>query len=178
MTARRPIFLIGYRGTGKTTVARLLAERLGCRWFDADVVLEQRAGKTIRQIFADEGESAFRDLESAILLDLSDATDTVIATGGGVVLRDNNRAALRKGTVVWLRAAADVLWRRLSEDATTRERRPNLSQGGIAEIEEMLRIRSPIYDACADFTVDSDKSTPAEIAETIARYCEGGIIVT
>ncbi|MSU80258.1 MAG: shikimate kinase [Gemmataceae bacterium] len=170
MTTRRPIFLIGYRGTGKSTVARLLAERLHCTWLDADVELEKRAGKSIRQIFIDNGEETFRDLESAVLRDLMNATDTVIATGGGVVLREENRLALKNGLVVWLRAPAEVLWHRLNEDAMTRERRPNLSQGGLAEIEEMLRLRTPIYERCADFTVDTDAATPTEIAEVVSRF--------
>ncbi len=172
MNDRRPIFLIGYRGTGKTTVARLLAERLQCGWRDADVVLEQRAGKSIREIFAEAGEPAFRSLESSILRELAMSRNMVIATGGGVVLREENRLVLKNGLVVWLHAPADLLWHRLNADASTRERRPNLSRGGLAEIEEMLEIRTPIYKECADFTVDASASTPDEIAAMLARYCE------
>ena len=168
MTMRRPIFLIGYRGTGKSTVARLLADRLRCSWLDADVVLEMRAGKSIRQIFAEDGEQAFRDLESAIIQELAQANNTVVATGGGVVLRAENRSELKKGTTVWLHAPADVLWQRLNSDATTRERRPNLAQGGLAEIEEMLRIRTPIYEACADFVVDTTVNKPEQVVELLA----------
>src|SRR5262245_35845194 len=83
---KRLIFLIGYRGSGKSTVGRLLAERVGWTFVDADAVIEERAGKSIRQIFADEGESGFRDREANALSDLCSRTDTVIATGGGVVL--------------------------------------------------------------------------------------------
>ena len=99
------LLLIGYRGTGKTTVARLLAERLGWQWLDADEELERRAGKTIAAIFADEGESAFRDLESQVLADLVQRDRHIIALGGGVVLRPENRALIKQaGTVVWLTA--------------------------------------------------------------------------
>ena len=163
---RRLLFLIGYRGTGKTTTARLLADKLGWSWIDADALLEERAGKTIRQIFADEGESTFRNQESAILQELSRFDDHVIATGGGVILRQENRDCLKQGTVVWLHAAADVLWQRLQDDAATGERRPNLAQGGLAEIEEMLRVRMPLYEACCDFAVDASQP-PEGVAEAI-----------
>jgi len=113
------IFLIGYRGTGKSTVARLLADRLGIEAIDADAELERRAGKTIRTMFAEDGERAFRDLESTLLAEFGDRDDVVIATGGGVILRPENRAILKTGRVVWLTAPAEVLWRRMCGDEST-----------------------------------------------------------
>ena len=104
------IFLIGYRGSGKTTIGRILAARLGWAFVDADTLLEERAGKSIRQMFATDGEPAFRDLESAILAELSQRTNVVVATGGGVVMRDRNRQLLRTGFVAWLSANAMTLW--------------------------------------------------------------------
>ena len=86
-----PIFLIGYRGTGKTSVARELAGQLGYDWVDADDVVEQQAGKTIAAIFADEGEAAFRDWEARVVAALSRKRRTVVALGGGAVLREENR---------------------------------------------------------------------------------------
>ncbi len=148
------IFLIGYRGTGKTTVARLLADKLGWPWSDADEVLQQRFGRSIRQIFADEGELGFRDKESALLEDLARKDKHVVATGGGIILRPANREKLKAGKVVWLTAPTDVLWERLQNDVTTTDRRPNLTRGGHAEIEELVRIRLPLYAACADWQVD------------------------
>lgn len=168
MSKRNLIFLIGYRGSGKTTVARLLAEKLGWKWLDADAVLEERAGKSIRQIFADDGETAFRDLESAVLRELCTLEQHVIATGGGVVLREENRACLKHGAVIWLKAPADILWQRMQNDATTRERRPDLAQGGLAEIEEMLRVRERLYDKCQTLTVDVGSRTAEEAVEEIA----------
>lgn len=170
MTHSRLLFLIGYRGAGKTTVARLVAANLGWAWIDADALLEERAGRTIRQIFADEGEPTFRDRESAILEELSQRKNHVIATGGGVILREANRLFLKQGTVIWLKAPADVLWQRLQTDATTAERRPALAQGGLAEIEELLRVRTPLYESCQDFTVDAAKLTPGEIADAIVQF--------
>jgi shikimate kinase len=164
---RRLLFLIGYRGTGKTTIARLLADKLGWAWLDADAVLEERYGQTIRQIFAAEGEAGFRNKETAILRELSAKQDHVIATGGGVILRAENRELLKQGSVVWLKAPADVLWQRMQQDAATLERRPDLAQGGLAEVEELLRVRTPHYEACQDFTVDTAERTPEQVANVI-----------
>jgi shikimate kinase len=164
------VFLIGYRGSGKTATARLLAERLGWTWSDADAVLEARHGRTIRQIFADEGEAGFRDKEAEVLADLAAGARQVIATGGGVILRAENRALLRRGLVVWLTAPAPVLWQRLQEDATTRDRRPALAGGGLEEIEQLLAARQPHYAACADLVVDTTQREPGAVAEEIAGW--------
>lgn len=164
------VFLIGYRATGKTSTARLLAEKLRWRWLDADAVLEERCGRTIRQIFADEGEAYFRNTEASILQELCSLQDHVIATGGGIILRPENRERLKRGTVIWLRAAPDVLWQRLQQDAATVERRPNLAQGGLAEIEEMLRVRTPLYEACQDFTVDTAQQSAEQVAQSIFTW--------
>jgi shikimate kinase len=162
------LFLIGYRGTGKTTVARLLAQRLGWKWLDADAELEARHGRSIRAIFADEGEAGFRDKEAAVLADLCTLKGHVIASGGGVVLRPENRERLRAaGKVVWLTGDARTLWARLQQDTSTPERRPNLTQGGLAEIEELLKAREPFYAACAHFTVNTTGRSPEEVVEFI-----------
>ena len=169
------LFLIGYRGSGKTTVARLLAEQLGWRWCDADAALETRHGRSIRQIFAEEGEAGFRDKEDAILADLCKLERHVIATGGGIVLRPENRQRLAQaGRVVWLTADASTLWQRLQEDATTPERRPTLSVGGLAEIEEMLRVREPLYRSCAHQVVDTRQRSAAEVAALVLAGEEQG----
>jgi shikimate kinase len=162
------LFLVGYRGSGKTTVARLLAEQLGWDWCDADAVVEERHGRSIGHIFAEEGEAGFRDKEAAILVDLCKLDWHVIATGGGVVLRPENRQCLSQaGRVVWLTADAPTLWHRLQKDATTPERRPALSVGGLAEIEEMLRVREPLYRSCAHQVVDTTQRSAAEVAALI-----------
>src|ERR1051326_5701426 len=124
--SQRPIiYLIGLRGTGKTTVGRLLAKLLNRPFHDADELLEQRAGRLIRDIFAAEGEAGFRDREEAILTELSAAGSSVIATGGGVVLRESNRETMRRtGVAVWLTADVDTLVQRLQSDPATMQRRP------------------------------------------------------
>jgi shikimate kinase len=169
------IFLIGYRCTGKTTVARLLAERLGWSWVDADVVLETRHGRSIRQIFADEGEAGFRGKEALILADLCKLQRHVIATGGGVILRAENMQRLREaGRVVWLTADALTIGQRLQQDASTAQRRPPLTTGGLSEIEDLLRLRVPLYRACAHMVVDTVGRSPEEVAAVILNQeCDG-----
>jgi len=169
MSNAHPIFLIGYRGTGKTTVGRLVAERLGCKSIDADDEIERRAGKSIAAIFADDGEAAFRDLEAAVVAELCRGAQRVVAAGGGAVLRAATRDAMRAaGPVVWLTAGVDTIAARLADDATTGNRRPNLTAaGGQAEIEAILTERAPIYRACATFVVDTEGKSPAEVADEV-----------
>lgn len=163
-----PIFLIGYRGTGKTTVARLLALRLGCDWVDADVEIELRAGKSIAAIFVDDGEPAFRDLESQVVADLAKRSDTVVALGGGAVMHDDNRRAISGGTAIWLKAPAATILERLAADPATPEQRPNLTtRGGEAEVIELLAQREPIYRQCANLEVDTEGKEPAAVADEI-----------
>jgi shikimate kinase len=162
------LFLIGSRCTGKTTVARILADRLGWDCVDADEALEQRYGQSIRTIFAAEGEPGFRAKEAAMLSELCRRRRHVIATGGGVVLWPDNRDRLRQaGRVVWLTADAATLWDRSQTDPTTAERRPDLSVGGLADIEQTLQARAPIYAACADWTVSTVGRSPEEVAGLI-----------
>jgi shikimate kinase len=170
LSASNLIFLIGYRGTGKSTVARLLAARIGWSWVDADEAVEASAGLTIRDIFAREGEEGFRAREAAMLAELCERRRQVIATGGGVVLRADNRERLRGGRVVWLTADAATLWQRVQLDPATADRRPPLSGGGPGEIEELLARREPLYRACANLTVaTAGRSPDAAVADIIAH---------
>ena len=160
--------LIGYRGSGKSTVAKTLARTLGWSWHDADLVLQQRAGRSIREIFAQQGEQTFRDLESEILIELLALSNVVLALGGGVVLRPENRRRLQKPIVIWLQATPEALHARIATDPASNERRPNLtSAGGLAEIRKLLGERMPLYHECADFIVDTKQKSPEQIATEI-----------
>ena len=163
------IILVGYRGTGKTTVGRILANRLGWNFADNDDLVEAVAGKSIAEIFATEGEPSFRDRESAALAELCTRPARVIATGGGAILRAANRQLLRQsGFVVWLKAAPETVWSRLVTDPTTAARRPNLTQtGGFEEVRVLVAAREPLYRETADFAVPSDALSPEEVANAI-----------
>lgn len=175
MDDSRPIALIGYRGTGKTTVAQVLARHLGWDWVDADVEVELRAGRSIATIFADDGEPAFRDLEAQVVAGLCVREKTVVALGGGAVLREDNRQAIQKcQAAVWLKAAAPTLAERIAADPSTSARRPNLTNhGGRTEIEALLAQREPFYRACATLEVDTENRDPAEIADEIVAAIFG-----
>lgn len=165
------ITLIGYRGTGKSTLAAPLARRLGWEWIDADVELERRAGRSIKEIFATDGEPEFRRLERELLTELLQRDQLVIAAGGGAILNEATRAEMQAaGPVIWLRASAETIERRLATDPTTGQRRPNLtSSGGRDEIERLLAIREPLYRQCASITLDSDKLAAEQLVEQVLR---------
>jgi len=169
----RHLVLIGYRGTGKSTVAQSLAAALARPWVDADHELTRRAGRSISQIFADDGEPTFRRLESETLEELLGREPSVIATGGGVVLSVANRQRLAgAGTIVWLRATPESIIDRLQRDASTAGMRPALTErGGLEEIVELLAKRSPLYAELAAQVIDTDDKTPAAVAaEILAKF--------
>ena len=165
------VFLTGYRGTGKTTVARLLADAIGWKWVDTDDLVEQAAGTSIAEFFAERGEPAFRELEQQVVIEATDLSQTVIALGGGAILSDASRERIDlAGPIVWLTADAKTLAARLAADATTGARRPNLTaQGGLAEIEQVLAQRAPIYRASADLEISTMRRSPASIVDEIAQ---------
>lgn len=163
------LVLIGYRATGKTTLARLLAAGLGWSWIDADVEIEQRAGKSIARIFAEDGEPAFRDLEAHVIADLCREDRLVLAAGGGAVLREESRRAMRRdGVVVWLTARPETILARMTADVTTAGRRPDLTnRAPLDEIVELLGRREPIYRQSSHFAVDTEGKEPEQLAAEI-----------
>jgi shikimate kinase len=156
------IILIGYRATGKTTLARLLAGRLGWEWIDADVEVERRAGKSIARIFAEDGEPAFRNLEAEVTADLCRRDRQVLAAGGGAPLRPETRRIMREsGRVVWLTALPQTIHARMSGDATTTGRRPSLTdKNALDEIVHLLQKRETVYRETAHFEMDTEGKTP------------------
>lgn len=166
----RGLVLIGYRGTGKSTVGRILAEALGRSFLDSDREIEARAGRSIRSIFTESGEPAFRDWEERALATLTaENPGSILATGGGAVLREANRRRLRGfGFVVWLTADPAELARRLEADRNSLAARPALTAAGtLDEITQVLEARSPLYAELADAVIPTDRKEPREVAEAI-----------
>lgn len=175
MTSER-ILIVGYRGTGKTTVGRLLASLLGWAFADCDDFIEAAAGQPVADIFASEGEAGFRDREADALRQLCTRERCVIATGGGAVLRPANRELLGEtGFVAWLTASPEMIWSRLQADPMTAARRPNLTAaGGIDEVRTLIAAREPLYREVADFVADADTPSPEAVAATIFMAWRGG----
>ena len=170
----RRVTLVGYRASGKTTVGRRLAQRLGWPWVDADAALAEAVGMPAGAFLRAHGEPAFRDAEAACLERLlSGDAPLVLATGGGAVVRAANRALLaaRGGTVAWLRVPVATLVARLTREAGDR---PTLTGAGVAEeVPRLLAEREPWYRAVATLEVDATAPAP-EVARRIAARLRGG----
>lgn len=169
------IYLMGYRGAGKSSVARRLAERLGLPVVDTDTLVESEACRSIREIFSVEGEAGFRQREAEVIARVAAAiAPTVIALGGGAILRtENQRIIGSSGRVVWLQGSPASLLARIQADQTTAERRPPLSpHSDYDEIVEILAAREPIYRQLANLTVDTDRQTPDELVVEIVDWLE------
>lgn len=164
------IFLVGPMGAGKSTIGRVLAFELNRQFRDTDRVIEDRTGADIPWIFDMEGESGFRDRETAVLADLSTETDLVIATGGGIVLRPENRQMMKdSGFVCYLTASTDQLVERTARD----KKRPLLQvENPRQKIIDLLEMRDPIYRESADFIINTDKRSPKMVAQEIVRLIE------
>jgi len=170
------LILIGYRATGKTTLARMLAERLQLDAVDTDLLVEQKAGQIITEIFAEQGELAFRDFESQVIVELLRGQPCVVATGGGLPVRPANRELLKRvGRIVWLKASPETILKRISDDPATERMRPQLTNlSPLAEIEHIINERTPIYREIADLEVNSDNVDLSELAEILASWFRQG----
>jgi shikimate kinase len=163
------IILIGFRGTGKTTVGELLARKVGCTFIDTDQRICQRKGASIKTIVGKEGWEGFRRCEEEVLRELADATGSVVATGGGAVLHRQVWPELKKNaTIVWLMADTAVLMGRIRRDNS--DNRPSLSGKGVAEeLVQILKEREPLYRDLAHFSVDTGRMKPDETADFICE---------
>ena len=153
-------------GAGKTTVGRLLANELGYGFIDTDEVITASAKKSINQIFAEEGEAEFRQLESDVLSQVSAYTKLAVATGGGIILKRENWSYLHHGLIVWLDATPELLYNRLKEDTT----RPLLQDSNpLLKISNILKERESLY-TLADLRITlQEEETPEEIAKRVLK---------
>jgi len=173
------LVLIGYRCTGKTTIGRLLADKLGWPLVDTDTLIQQRAGRSIKEIVAAGGWLEFRRLEREVIGDVAAADRQVISAGGGAILDDANTRALRAaGRVVLLTAAPEVIWERMKADPKTLAERPNLTDsGGIAEVTRVLAERRPKYEAARHLAVETDRFPPEEAAARILAWLKADALM-
>lgn len=164
------LILIGFMGAGKSAIGRMCAAKLGYTFRDSDAVIEQQAGCAIAQLFASQGEAAFRQCEREVIAELAGTPGLVISTGGGVVLDPANVEALRaSGLIVWLTATPEVILKRVGDART----RPLLASAPDprARIAEMLAERAPKYESAAHCVVSTTDRPLTEItAEVVALY--------
>jgi shikimate kinase len=162
--------LVGMPGSGKSTVGRHLARRLGLPFFDSDPVIEQRLGCSIREFFARDGEDAFRAIEEQVLAELAAGPTAVVATGGGAVLREANRQRLREaGQVVYLRSSPEELYRRLRHDT----QRPLLQVADpLAKLRELYAQRDALYRQAAHFIVETGRPSVPRLVNMVVMQLE------
>jgi len=169
-TRHRNLILIGFMGTGKTTIGKRVARSLGYRFVDTDRLIAKRAGKTIPQIFEEDGEEAFRRIETEVLRSCADESRQVISTGGGAVTRPENREILKSaGYVVWLKADPDSIYERVKRSRN----RPLLqTPDPRATIAELLAQRAALYEATQHLTVTTDDLTLEEAAFGVSESAQ------
>jgi shikimate kinase len=162
----RTIVLMGFMGTGKSEVGRRLAQRLGRAFVDTDQLIEERAGKRVAAIFADDGEPAFRALERAAVAEAAGRGGAVVAVGGGAVLDPENVRCLRDaGVLVYLTAPPDVILRRVGDGGS----RPLLQGDPRVAVTRLLAERGPVYASTADVTIDTSEHTADEVVREIQQ---------
>lgn len=169
------VILCGMMGAGKTTVGIKLSERTGMRWYDTDDLITDKYGK-ISDIFEFYGEERFRDIESEIVRKVAKEDNCVVSTGGGCVLKPENSAAFKEGggKIVFLKVNIEVLFARTGH---TGDDRPLLKNTTFEKMKALLDYRTPIYEGCADYTVDTNGKNADEVADEIIRIFglpEGG----
>jgi len=164
------VYLVGLPGSGKSTVGRHLAKRLGVPFLDSDHVIEERLGCSIREFFEREGEDRFRDLETEVLEELTRRPGVVLSTGGGSVLRQANRECLhQRGQVVYLRSHPEEIFRRLRHDRV----RPLLQVADpLQRLRDLFAVRDPLYRGTAHFVIETGRPSVATLVNMIAMQLE------
>ena len=167
MSLPKRVVLVGPMGAGKSTIGRMLAKELGYRFLDSDRIIEERCGANIPWIFDVEGESGFRERETAMLKELSEEPGTVLATGGGAVMRSDNHALLKSDAmVVYLRASIDQQIERTRKDRN----RPLLQNDNPeAVLRKLFALRDPIYTELADIVMHTDRKSPRLVVRQLVN---------
>jgi shikimate kinase len=165
MKIKNNIFLVGLMGSGKTTIGKLIAKKLRYKFIDTDLLMEEKTGVKVPLIFEYEGEEGFRKREAKILSEVLRLDNIILATGGGIVLSDNNRQQLKeRGNVIYLNAEINELAKRLSNDKT----RPLLQNTDIKEkLKELMGHRSFLYESIADSIIQTKNKRAPDIANEI-----------
>jgi shikimate kinase len=165
------LYLIGYRGVGKSTLAPLLAGKCGWSVVELDDLIQAKEKATIAEIFANQGETGFRDLETQMLREVAGKTNQVISTGGGIILREDNRYLMRAtGTVVWLQASADAIYQRLTSNKQSSQRPVLTALPLQEEITKLVNDRSVLYAATSHFSVDTESHKLNEVVSIILKH--------
>ncbi|KRB99780.1 shikimate kinase [Hydrogenophaga sp. Root209] len=167
--------MIGLPGSGKSTVGRQLARRVSLPFFDSDHVIEQRLGCSIREFFEREGEERFRDIEASVIDELTAGPTCVVSTGGGSVLRSENRERLhQRGSVVYLRSTPEEVFRRLRHDRN----RPLLQVADPQQrLKDLYAVRDPLYRQTAHFVIETGRPSVAMLVNMILMQLElGGVV--
>lgn len=169
MEKKSNIVLIGYRCSGKTSVGKIIAKRTGMDFCDADDLIVKKAGSSIEEIVDQQGWDRFREIERDVVKDASNLENTVIATGGGVVMDEDNVKALgRNGFIVWLEGDVEVLIKRMNRDIAEGNIRPSLTGvDPMTETKKVLEMRTPLYRKAADLVVNTDRLSTNEVAEKV-----------
>ena len=162
--------LVGLPGSGKTTVGRQLARRLRLRFVDSDHAIEERLGCSIREFFEREGESKFRDIEEEVIDILTQCDDSIVSTGGGAVLRENNRLRLReRGKVIYLKSTPEELFRRLRHDSN----RPLLQVADpMGRLRDLFEQRDPLYREVSHFVMETGRPSVSTLVNMIMMQLE------
>ncbi len=165
------IVLIGYRCTGKSSIGKRIAERLKWSFVDTDELIEKKAKARISEIVENFGWEGFRKKEQEVIREVSCLNSCVIATGGGVVLNEENIRLLKKnGWIVWLKARPETIKKRMITDTSTNSRRPALKGGSSTdEVEQVLKERAPLYEKACDFFIDTDNLSPDKLCDIIVE---------
>ena len=162
------IYLIGYRGTGKTTLGRALSRKFRRKFVDLDLLIEEREGRKIEEIFAKDGEKYFRDIEHKVLSEIARQSDLIVSTGGGIVILPENREIIKStGITIYLTADDKTIYKRIKND---KNRPPLTSKPPLEEVHHLLSIRKPFYEELADITIDTSVSNIEDCSKKIIEF--------